>query len=179
MSDSFLSVDFNSSIDEESKFISCHAIISLINIENGNETNIGGACLYFINVYQYEDWSNVICRADSISGDMSSITYSLTNIIEEENDFFGLLAVVDSITIDKKYRGIGYGTEAFKEIIKYLEILSIDYIALQPFPFEEESEVKKISSIQKLVKFYKELEFNIVNKVSETQLIMGRNLNHL
>lgn len=81
------------------------------------------------------------------------------------------------MTIHENYQGLGYGTEAFNKIIAYLETLSIDYVALQPYPIKEED--KKEESIKRLINFYENQGLKVINKEGNTQLIMGRNLNRL
>lgn len=177
MGEHYLSTDFSSSIDEDTNFISCHVKITINDSGTDQEVKIGYATLYFINVYQSADWNQVIYFADAVDGDLYTIVEGLTNIIANEEEAIGLLATINSVKIDKGFRGRGYGTKAIEKIMKYLDILSFDYIALHPFPVEEKDEDSEQNSIEKLVAFYNSFGLEIVNKENNTQLIMGKNLN--
>src|SRR5690625_1045473 len=109
MTDTYLEIDFYSSIDDESKFIEYNVEINSVHLDSFKRIQIGSAKFYLINVYRYPSWSDVIYSADSISGDLLFIIDSLTNMIEDESDFFGLLAVLDSLMIDEEYQGLGHG----------------------------------------------------------------------
>ncbi len=106
MDDIYLSVNFNSSIDVETEFISCYAefrlVDSLVDIVTDKETEIGSGSLYFINVFLNGNWSDIVYGADGISGDLYYVVEGLTDVIEEEAEFFGLLAILDRIHIDKE-----------------------------------------------------------------------------
>ncbi len=56
--------------------------------------------------------------------------------------------------------------------------MSFDYLALSPSPFEEDEDRKK-EGIERLVTFYEKFNFKIVSDEEKSQIIMGRNLNHL
>ena len=179
MENAYVDVDFHSSLDEESGFIFLNATITLMDTETDNRITIGNANFHLINVNLYENWNSVVYHADSIDGDIYSITEGLAEVIVNEVDFIGLLVVMDTIKIEKEYRRKGYATKAIKEILKYFETWGCDYFALRPFPFEEENEVVKKGLVQRLVDFYKQFNFEIVQEDSDTQLILGRNLNYL
>jgi hypothetical protein len=50
---------------------------------------------------------------------------------------FGRVAYLDRISIEKEFRGNGYGTLAIKDIFLYLcKYLLVDFILLFPYPFE-------------------------------------------
>lgn len=175
--DSYVYVDFYSNLDEESRFVCLNATVSLVDLETGKSVDIGKANFHMINVFLYRDWSSVVYHADSKNGDIYNITEGLREVIENETDFLGLLVVMDRIYIEKKYRGKGYATQAIKEIIKYFKTWGCDYFALRPYPFEEKDEEIKQELVQLLVKFYKRFHFDVVQVESDTQLILGRNLN--
>ena len=130
-------------------------------------------------MFYHLGWSDVIDLADSVSGDLHEITVTLAPMLEEDDVFFGKLAVVDSIKIDEEYRGQGHGSKAFTEIMKYLEILTFDYVALQPFPVEEKQNQKLLKLLHELISYYEKFGFKIVNKKNNKQYIMGKNLNML
>lgn len=183
MDNEFIQVEFHSSLDEDSGFIFLNATITLTDIETDNVITVGSANFHIINVNLYEDWNSVVYYADTIHGDIYSIIVGLKDVIETEVDFMGLLVIMDTIKIEKEYRRKGYATTAMKEIVNYFEIWSCDYVALRPFPFEEELEKEneeiKGDLVQILVDFYKQFNFEVVQKDSDIQLILGRNLNYL
>lgn len=179
MENAYVDVDFHSSLDEESGFIFLNATITLMDTETDNRITIGNANFYLVNANLYRDWNSVVYYADSIHGDIYSITEGLAEVIVNEVDFIGLLVVMDTIKIEKEYRRKGYATKAIKEILKYFETWCCDYFALRPFPFEEENGVVKKDLVQRLVDFYKQFNFEIVQEDSDTQLILGRNVNYL
>ena len=177
MEDYFLSVTYNSALDQETEFISCHVDFNLIDIITDETTRIGSASLYILNTFLKESWQDIFEAADSISGDLHHIVHNLSETLENESDFLGLLAILDRIQINEAYRGKGYGTKALTEIMKYLQVLRIDYLALIPTPFEEKDEKKKQMGTERLVKFYEKFHLKVVKKIAESELIMGRNLN--
>lgn len=179
MEDTYLFVRFYSSRDEGSEFIHYSVGIYLRSLHNTTETKIGYVEFYIINTHRYSDWNHVMYSADAISSDVLNIVDLLEDVIANEEMFSGLITVLDRISIEEKYRGLGLGTKAMEEIIKYLDILSIDYIALQPFPMEEEDEDKQKVKMKALVDFYKKLAFFVVKRKSETELLMGKNLNYV
>lgn len=174
MDNSYINININSSVESESEFVSCYVTLSLIDVDTDIETEIGNGTLYIINVFRYNNWSEIIYAADVISGDMCSIVESLEQVIDEEAEFFGLLAILDHISIDKRFRGKGYGTKSMKEIIKYLEVISVDYLALFSKPLEGEENKK---SEEKLVEFYEQFNLKIISDNNDPQIMMGRNLN--
>lgn len=80
---------------------------------------------------------------------------------------YGRVAYLDRISIDKEFRGNGYGTLAIKDIFLYLrKYLLVDFILLFPYPFEwdkvaEESKNETLISqdTEKVISFYKRLGF--------------------
>ncbi|QQK76508.1 GNAT family N-acetyltransferase [Salicibibacter cibarius] len=179
MEDSVLAVEFYSFLDEETEFISYSVEFDLVNVNSDERTTIGYASLYFINTFSKNSWFDIRDAADGISGDMSHLIYELEDVLQQESDFLGLLAILDHLQINKAYRGKGLGSKALIEIVEYLETLSIDYLALIPSAFEEKDEEKKQIDIQRLIKFYNKFHLEVVNKQCESKPIMGRNLNHL
>lgn len=178
MNNIYLDVDFNSHIDSETNIIVCDVAISLSDINTDEKKEIGYAKLYIINVFKYPDWSTVIDHTDGITGSLYVTTEGLTEVMESEEDFFGVLAVIDRVKISKEYRGLGYGRQCMEEILNYFDIIEVSYVALTPAAFEEEDEDRQKEMTQGLIKFYKSLKFNVVNNESET-IIMGRNLNKI
>ncbi|SFE55014.1 hypothetical protein [Alteribacillus iranensis] len=126
---------------------------------------------YLLNTYTSVDRSDILSRTDEVSGDLFDVMGDLYEVLEEDD--LGFVAVMAHFKIDEEYRGEGYGKVAFEKIIKYFELLNVDYFALIPYPVEIEREDVTKQDIQKLVKFYQAFHLNIVKQNSDTQLVMG------
>jgi len=179
MKDHYLTVNFDSGIHPETEIIDVRVSLTLKNIHTDEETDIGDALLYFINTFRSNSWIDVIEQADVISGDLLTVISGLKQVLEEEEEYFGQLVVLDSILIKNEYRNKGYGEEAMVEILRYLELLSFDYIALLAYPFEEKDKDNQLNQIKRLIRFYEQLGMNVVKDDKVTETIMGMNLNHI
>ncbi|GAA0321165.1 hypothetical protein GCM10008967_09630 [Bacillus carboniphilus] len=172
MDDYYVSVDFHSNLDVETEFIIyCDVKVTLTNMFTDETTSIGSATLYLINTSE-QSWNSIFSATDDTSADLSQIVFNLSDI--SKTDYIDLIAILDRIQIDESFRGKGYGTEALSEIMKFLQVLKVDYLAVIPFPFEEEDKTSQ-DGIQKLIRFYGKFDLEVVKEVSETEYIMGRN----
>ncbi|MTK10606.1 MAG: hypothetical protein F8N39_00350 [Clostridiaceae bacterium] len=158
--------------DDESDSLNINAKFVLSDAENEEEKDIGFASLYIFNEYRVNSWDDLIDNADSISGDVLEVIETLSTA-NENDEIFGLIAVLDHIEINKEYRNKGYSTEFLDKIAEYLEYIGVTYVGLIPARVYED---KVIQNDEGAMKYYINYGFVPIAKRIGDCIIMGKSL---
>lgn len=172
MEDFIEEVKFESLIDTESDSLSIGAKFNIIDYEKDYSELIGYANIQLFNQYKVSSWNELIDNADSISGDIYEVMYVLSKSYDNE-EIYGLIAVLDKIEIEKKFRGKGYCIRFVNKIIEHLEFLDTNYIALIPAKRTENGFVQNDKSV---IDFYIKNGFKPLSRRVGGNVVMGKSL---
>ncbi|HEY5583058.1 MAG TPA: hypothetical protein VIK78_01030 [Ruminiclostridium sp.] len=172
MEDTYLKVSFTTEKDDEANALQVYGSLDLINIETNESKLVGHALLYIFNEFMVDSWNELIDNADSISGDVVEVIDVLYSAKENE-EIYGLIAVLDHIEILKEYRKIGYSNELLDKILDYLEYIGITYVGLIPARIYDN---KVVENEKNAIQYYISKGFKpIARKVGE-KVVMGKSL---
>jgi ribosomal protein S18 acetylase RimI-like enzyme len=172
MEDSYLTVEFTTIKDDESDSLNTGALLKSINFETEEEKDIGYANLYIFNEYRVESWNQLVDNADSISGDVLEVIDVLSKAKDNE-DIYGLIAVLDHIEINREFRGNGYCGELIKYILEYLQYLDVNYIGLIPAKIYDD---RILQNDDKAINYYIERGFKPISRRVGGNVVMGKSL---
>lgn len=163
--DDWYSISLNTSMLVDVEFSVIVGNGEIIRTTEGEVNEIGSIRFKIYNsnlVSKYQLWE----AADASSGDEEWLMAQFLKLFEEELEACSpKFLTVNKLSIKSEYRNKGYGTEAIKELIRLSHILDIDYIVLHPAPienidFNDESKMKRIEEIDRLIAFYSKLDFD-------------------
>lgn len=172
MNESYSEVKFEIIKDEDSDSLNIIASLVLIDMETEEEKSIGYANLYLFNEYMVNSWNELIYNADSISGDVLEVVDILSKAKDNE-EIYGLIAVLDNVEIDKEYRGKGYCSELVDNILEYLQYINVNYIGLIPARIYDD---KIVQNEEKAINYYIEKGFKPISRRVGGNVVMGKSL---
>ena len=172
MEESYIEVVFTTMKDNDSDSLNINAKLILSSLENDEDKSIGYANMYIFNEYRVNSWDELMDNADSISGDVLEVIDILSKANENE-EIFGLVAVLDNIEIDKEYRNNGYCSELIDNILDYLGYIGTTYIGLIPARIYED---KVVQNDENAINYYMNKGFIPISRRIEGNIIMGKSL---
>lgn len=158
--------------DEESDSLNINAELLSRSLESDDEKSIGYANIYIFNEYRASSWIELIDNADSISEDVLEVMDILSKANENE-EIFGLIAVLDHIEIDEEYRNNGYCSELLDSILDYLGYIGTTYIGLIPARVYND---RVVQNDDNAMDYYINKGFIPISRRIEGNIIMGKSL---
>lgn len=172
MNESYSEVKFETVKDEESDSLNIIASLLLIDMETEEEKSIGYADLYLFNECMVNSWNELIYNADAISGDVLEVVDILSKAKDNE-EIYGLIAVLDHVDIDKECRGKGYCSELVDNILEYLQYINANYIGLIPARIYDD---KVVQNEDRAINYYIEKGFKPISRRVGGNVVMGKSL---
>lgn len=170
--ETYSEVIFTTTKDDETDSLNIYASLVLRDMENDETKLIGYANLYIFNEYRVDSWNELIDKADSISGDVLKVIDVLSRA-KNNQEISGLIAVLDHIEIDERYRGKGNCSELVDKILEYLEYINAGYIGLIPARIYND---KVVHNEDKAINYYIKKGFKPISRRVGGNIVMGKAL---
>lgn len=146
--------------------------LELVSFDTEERKKIGYANMFIFNESRANSWDELIYDADAISGDVLEVIDVLDKAKENE-DIYGLVAVLDHIEIDENFRNKGYSTELIDKILEYLEYINVNYVGLMPGRIYAD---KVVQNEEKAINYYIQKEFKPISRKVHGNVVMGKSL---
>lgn len=172
MNDYYIEVIFDSILVKDEGYVESCVTITSIDYESDERLVVGSALIYLFNEYMVSDWDQLIYNADSISADVLEVIRVLEKAKNNE-EIYGLIAIIEDIEISEEYRGHGYCNYAIDEINDYLEYIGVSYIGLIPARIYRD---RVEQNNKKAIEFYTNKGFKPLAAKLGEKFVMGKSL---
>lgn len=171
--ETYTDVTFTTTMDlNESNSLNINVTLELISFDTDERKKVGYANLYIFNEYRVNSWIELMDNADAISGDVLEVIDVLDKAKDNE-EIYGLIAVLDHVEIDENFRNNGYCSELIDKIVEYLEYIDVNYIGLIPARIYED---KVVQNEDKAIDYYIQKGFKPISRRVGGYIVMGKSL---
>jgi GNAT superfamily N-acetyltransferase len=171
--ETYTDVTFTTTMDlDESDSLNINVSLELVSFDTEERKQIGYANLNVFNEYRVNSWLELIDNADAISGDVLEVIDVLDKAKDNE-EIYGLIAVLDHVEIDEEYRNKGYCSELINKILEYLEYINVNYIGLIPARIYNDDVVQ---NDDKAINYYIQKGFKPISRRVGGKVVMGKSL---
>jgi GNAT superfamily N-acetyltransferase len=169
----YADVTYTTTMDiDESDSLNIGVSLELVSFDTEERKEIGYANLYVFNEFRVNSWIELVDNADAISGDVLEVIDVLGKAKENE-EIYGLIAVLDHVEIDENFRNLGYCGKLIDKIIEYLEYINVNYVGLIPARIYID---KVVQNEDKAINYYIQKGFKPISRRVGGNVVMGKSL---